>query len=155
MSLTRNSQSVMLIANIGRDPEMRYMPSGTPVTNISVATNRQYKDGNGQQVKETTWWKIAFFGKLAEIVAEYANKGRQVVIEGFVRPDPKTGGPRIWQKQDGTSGASFELIGEGIKFLGSGNGGESHHKATDDDLDTGEGATSMDGWGDDDEEIPL
>jgi single-strand DNA-binding protein len=152
MSLTRNCQSVTLIGNVGREPDARFLPSGTPVTNLSLATNRQYKDGNGQPVKETVWWKIAFFGKLAEIVAEYASKGRPVVVEGFVRADPKTGGPRIWQKQDGTSGASFELIGEGIKFMGSGNGGGSHHQATDEDV---EAATSADGWGDDEEGIPL
>ena len=154
MSLTRNSHSVQLVGNLTRDPEMRYMPNGTPVTNIQMATNRQYKKDD-QPVKEVIYWKVAYFGKIAELVAQYCAKGRMAIVEGCLRPDPKTGGPRVWQKQDGTSGASFELIGEGIKFLGSGNGGGEHHKATDSDLEAGESATSANGWGDDDQEIPL
>jgi len=117
-------QHLTIVGNLGRDPEMRYTPSGTPVTTLSVATNRQYKDNSGQQVKETTWFRVSVFGKTAENCAQYLQKGRMVLIEGILRPDPKTGGPRIYQRQDGTSGTSFEVFANAVKFLPSGQRGE-------------------------------
>lgn len=84
-------QKTTIIGNLGRDPEMRYTPSGTPVTNLSVATNRTYKDTNGQPVKETTWFKVAGFGKQAENCAQYLQKGRMVLCEGRLIPDKQTG----------------------------------------------------------------
>jgi single-strand DNA-binding protein len=110
-------QSITIIGRLGRDPEMRYLPSGEPVTTFSVATDRAWNDKNGQRQKETTWFRITVFGQQAEIVNQYLSKGRMVLVEGRLRPDPKTGGPAIYQRQDGTAGASFEVIANTIRFL--------------------------------------
>jgi single-strand DNA-binding protein len=142
-------QHLTVIGNLGRDPEMRYTPSGTPVTTLSVATNRQYKDNNGQQVKETTWFRVSVFGKMAEACAQYLQKGRLVLVEGRLTPDKNTGGPRIWDKQDGTKGASFEVFATAVKFLPSGGQrAEAGPPVSDEDL---AGAPETAG----DEEIPF
>jgi len=125
---------ILLIGNLGRDPEMRYTPSGTPVTTLSVATNRAYKDANGQQQKETCWFRVSVFGKAAENCAQYLQKGRMVLVEGTLRPDPQTGGPRIWEKQDGTKGASFEVFATNVKFMPSGQRAEAAPPITDEEL---------------------
>jgi single-strand DNA-binding protein len=104
---------------------MRYLPSGEPVTTFSVATDRAWNDKNGQRQKETTWFRITVFGKQAEIVNQYLSKGRMVLVEGRLRPDPKTGGPAIYQRQDGTAGASFEVIANTIRFLSPRDDGEA------------------------------
>lgn len=111
-------QHLTLVGNLGRDPEMRYLPDGRPVTTMNVATNRVYNDQNGQQVKETTWFRVSVFGKSAEACAQYLHKGSQVFVEGRLTPDKTSGGPRIWTKQDGTPGASFEVVAQTVKFLG-------------------------------------
>jgi single-strand DNA-binding protein len=118
-------QSITIIGRLGRDPEMRYLPSGEPVTTFSVATDRAWNDKNGQRQKETTWFRITVFGKQAEIVNQYLSKGRMVLVEGRLRPDPKTGGPAIYQRQDGTAGASFEVIANTIRFLSPRDDGEA------------------------------
>jgi single-strand DNA-binding protein len=110
-------QSITIIGRLGRDPEMRYLPSGDPVTSFSVATDRAWNDKNGQRQKETTWFRITVFGKQAEIANQYLSKGKMVLVEGRLRPDPKTGGPAIYQRQDGTVGASFEIVANTIRFL--------------------------------------
>jgi single-strand DNA-binding protein len=141
-------QHLTIIGNLGRDPEMRYTPSGTPVTTLSVATNRQYKDNNGQQVKETTWFRVSVFGKTAENCAQYLQKGRLVLVEGRLTPDKNTGGPRIWDKQDGTKAASFEVFAINVKFMPSGQRAEAGPPISDEDL---AGAPETVG----DEEIPF
>ena len=118
-------QHLTIIGNLGKDPEMRYLPDGRPVTTMSVATNRTYKDSSGQQVKEATWFRVSVFGKTAESCAQYLAKGRLVLVEGHLRPDPQTGGPKIWTRQDGTPGASFEIFATNIKFMPSGARGEA------------------------------
>lgn len=115
-------QHVTILGNLGRDPEMRYMPNGNPVTTMNIATNRAYTDSNGQQVKETTWFRVSVFGKQAESCAQYLSKGRMVLVEGRLRPDPQTGGPKIWTRQDGTPGASFEIVATNVRFLPAGRG---------------------------------
>jgi single-strand DNA-binding protein len=110
-------QKIVLIGNLGRDPEMRYTPTGQPVTTLSLATNRQYTDNSGQQVKETTWFRVSVWGKQAEACNQYLTKGRPVLVEGRLTPDLNTGGPRIWTKQDGTPGASFEVTAQLVRFL--------------------------------------
>lgn len=110
---------IELLGNLGRDPEMRYLPDGRPVTTMSVATNRTYTDQSGQQVKETAWFRVSVFGKAAEACAQYLKKGSQVFVEGRLQHDKQSGGPRIWTRQDGTPGASFEVIAMTVKFLGS------------------------------------
>ncbi len=110
--------TIIIVGNLGRDPEMRYTPSGQAVTNFSVATNRQYTGSNGQQVKETIWFRISAWGKQAETCAQYLRRGSKVLIEGRLVADPATGGPRIWQGQKGT-GASFEVSASTVRFLSS------------------------------------
>jgi single-strand DNA-binding protein len=108
--------TVILIGNLGRDPEMRYTPSGQPVTSFSVASNRSYNDANGQKVDETIWFRVTAWGKQAETCNQFLHKGSKVLVEGRLTPD-KNGGPRIWQKQDGTYGASYEITASTVRFL--------------------------------------
>lgn len=110
-------QNLILVGRLGRDPEMRYMPNGDPVTSFSMATDRAYNDRNGQLVRETTWWRVSVFGKQAETVNQYLSKGKMVLVEGRLTADPKTGGPRVYTRQDGTVGASFEVVANTIRFL--------------------------------------
>jgi single-strand DNA-binding protein len=110
--------TIILVGNLGKDPEMRYTPSGQAVTNLSVATNRQYTGSDGQQVKETTWFRVAVWGKQAETCNQYLKKGKMVLVEGRLTPDPKTGGPRIWQGQNGP-GAAYEVTANTVRFLSS------------------------------------
>lgn len=108
---------VILVGNLGRDPEMRYTPSGQAVTNLSVATNRTYTDSSGNQVKETVWFRVAVWGKQAESCHQYLRKGRPVLVEGRLTPD-ENGNPRIWTAQDGTPRASYEVTAQTVRFLG-------------------------------------
>jgi single-strand DNA-binding protein len=111
-------QKITIVGNLGRDPEMRYTPQGTPVTNFSVATTYKWTSADGTPIEETTWFRVSAWGRMAEVCNEYLSKGRQVLVEGRLRPDPQTGGPRVWTRQDGTAGASFEVHANTVKFLG-------------------------------------
>ncbi len=111
-------QKIIIVGNLGRDPEMRYTPSGQPVTNFSMATNRKWTNTDGTPGEETIWFRVTTWGKLGETCNQYLSKGRQVLVEGRLRPDPNTGGPRIWTRQDGTAGASFEVTAFTVRFLG-------------------------------------
>ena len=108
--------TIIIVGRLGRDPEMRYTPSGQAVTNLSVATNRQYTNSDGEQVKETTWFRVAAWGKTAENCNQFLQKGNLVLIEGHLIPDPNTGRPRIWQGQNGP-GASFEVNASIVRVL--------------------------------------
>ncbi|NOR89734.1 MAG: single-stranded DNA-binding protein [Anaerolineales bacterium] len=108
---------LILVGNLGRDPEMRYTPSGQAVTNLSVASNRQYTKSDGESVKETIWFRVSVWGKSAEACNEYLRKGRPVLVEGRLNPD-ESGNPRMWTSNDGQSRASFEVTAETVKFLG-------------------------------------
>jgi single-strand DNA-binding protein len=114
-------QQIIIVGNLGKDPEMRYTPSGTPVTSLSVATNRKYTSSDGQVVKETTWFRVSVFGKSAETCAQYLKKGSSVLVEGRLTPDKNTGGPRTYQRQDGQPGATYEVAANNVRFL-SGRG---------------------------------
>jgi single-strand DNA-binding protein len=124
--------TLIIVGNLGKDPEMRYTPSGQAVTSFPVASNRKYTSSNGEQVNETIWFRISAWGKQAEICNQYLKKGSKVLIEGRLTPDKNTGGPRIWQKQDGTSGASFEVNAQTVRFLTSRGDGDSGSGATTD-----------------------
>lgn len=117
--------TLIIVGNLGKDPEMRYTPSGQAVTSFPVASNRKYTSSNGEQVNETIWFRISAWGKQAEICNQYLKKGSKVLIEGRLTPDKNTGGPRIWQKQDGTSGASFEVNAQTVRFLTPRGDGDS------------------------------
>ena len=111
--------TIIIVGNVGRDPEMRYTPSGQAVTSFSVATNRQYTTGNGEQVKETIWFRVSTWGKQAEVCNQYVKKGMKVLVEGRLTPDKATGGPRIWTKGDGSAASSFEVTAATVRFLSS------------------------------------
>lgn len=109
---------VTLVGNLGRDPEMRYTPSGQAVTNLSIATSRRYTDSSGEMRDETVWFRVSVWGKQAEASHQYLKKGRQVFVEGRLVAD-ENGNPRIWNRQDGTPGASFEVNAQTVQFLGT------------------------------------
>lgn len=111
--------TIIIVGNLGKDPEMRYTPSGQAVTTFNVATNRQYTGSDGNLVKETIWFRINVWGKQAEACSQYLKKGRAVLVEGRLNPDPATGGPKIWTRQDGSAGSSFDVTASMVRFLSS------------------------------------
>jgi single-strand DNA-binding protein len=106
---------VILIGNLGRDPETRYMPDGGAITNISIATTDTWKDKQGEKQEKTEWHRVAFFGKLAEIAGEYLKKGSQVYVEGRLQT-------RKWQDKDGVDKYTTEIIADRMQMLGSRQG---------------------------------
>ena len=123
--------TLIIVGNVGRDPEMRYTPSGQAVTSFSVASNRKYTSSNGEQVSETIWFRVSAWGKQAEICNQYLKKGSRVLIEGRLTPDKASGGPRIWQRQDGSSAASFEVTAQTVRFLSTRSESEAGGAAPD------------------------
>jgi len=109
-------QQIIIVGNLGRDPEMRYTQSGQAVTNFSVATNRQYTSSDGQQVKETIWFRVSVWGRMAEVTNQYLKRGSKVLVEGRLTADAETGGPRIWGDPPR---ASYEISANQVKFLSS------------------------------------
>ena len=107
---------VILIGNLGKDPEVRYMPSGEAITNINIATTDNWKDKNGEKQERTEWHRIAFFGKLAEIAGEYLKKGNPVYIEGRLQT-------RKWQDKEGKERYTTEIVAEKMQMLGNRGGG--------------------------------
>lgn len=126
-------QTLIIIGNLGRDPEMRYLSNGRAVTSFSLASNRSYKSNDGQQVKETTWYRITVWGNQAESCNQYLKKGSKVLVEGRLSPDKETGSPKVFQRKDGTWGASYEVNAQTVRFLSS--IGESNDPS--EDLDDG------------------
>jgi single-strand DNA-binding protein len=115
--MARGINKVILVGNLGADPETRYMPSGSAVTNLSVATSESWKDKQtGEQKERTEWHKVAMFNRLAEIAAEYLRKGSQVYIEGKLRT-------RKWQDQNGQDRWTTEIIADEMQMLGGRGGG--------------------------------
>ncbi|MBI5353443.1 MAG: single-stranded DNA-binding protein [Chloroflexi bacterium] len=117
--------TIIVVGNVGKDPEMRYTPSGQAVTSFSVATNRKYTGANGEKVEETIWFRISTWGKTAENCNQYVKKGSKVLVEGRLTPDKATGGPRVWTRQDGTTSASYEITASTVQFLSSRGDAES------------------------------
>jgi single-strand DNA-binding protein len=104
---------VILVGNLGRDPETRYMPDGAAITNVSVATSFQWNDkASGEKKEETEWHRIVFRGKLAEIAGEYLKKGSQVYVEGRLRT-------RKWQDKEGQDRYTTEIVADRMQMLGS------------------------------------
>ena len=107
---------VILVGNLGADPETKYLPSGDAVTNIRMATTDRWKDKASGEMKEATeWHRIAFFGRLAQIAGEYLKKGSQVYVEGRIRT-------RKWQDKEGQDRYSTEIVGDTMQMLGSRSG---------------------------------
>jgi len=125
--MARGINKVILIGNIGQDPEVKYMPSGGAVTNISLATSETWKDKNtGQPQERTEWHRVVFFNRLGEIAGEYLKKGSKVYIEGSLRT-------RKWQAQDGSDRYSTEIVASEMQMLdgrsdnqGGGNYNQDH-----------------------------
>jgi len=120
---------IILVGNLGRDPEMRYTPSGQQVTTFSMATSEKWTGQDGQMQERTIWWRVTVWGKQAENVNQYLKKGSKVLVEGRMQPDAKTGNPRIWTKQDGTPASSYEVTALTVKFLSSRAEGGGHGEA--------------------------
>ena len=114
--MARGINKVIIVGNVGGDPETRYMPSGSAVTNLTIATNESWKDKQtGEQKERTEWHRVAMFNRLAEISAEYLRKGSQVYIEGKLRT-------RKWQDKSGNDRYTTEIIADEMQMLG-GRGG--------------------------------
>ena len=106
---------VILVGNLGRDPEIRYLPSGDPVANITIATSSKYKGKDGNMVEETEWHRVTFFGKLAEIVGQYIKKGRSVYVEGRIKT-------RKYTDKDGVEKYATDIIANEMQMLGGREG---------------------------------
>lgn len=112
---------VILVGNLGKDPEVRYLPSGDPVANITLATSSKYKGKTGEMVEETEWHRVTFFGKLAEIVGQYLKKGRSVYVEGRIKT-------RKYTDKDGIEKYATDIIANEMQMLGGREGmGEPSH----------------------------
>mgnify|MGYP001141532830 CR=1 FL=1 len=105
-------QRTVVIGHVGRDPEMRYLPNGTPVTSFSVATNRRWTNASGEQQEKTTWFRVTAWRKLAEQCNQYLTKGRLVLVEGEIDSS-------AWLGQDGKPRSSLELTARTVRFLGA------------------------------------
>ena len=151
---------VILIGNLGRDPEMRYLPSGDAVANLRIATTDKFKDRNGDQQEVTEWHSVAFFGKQAEICGQYLKKGSQVYVEGSLRT-------RKWQDKDGNDRYTTEIRGDRMQMLGGRGGGGGGGGMADFDAPSesapprgkpsgsGGGGGGGGGFGDMDDDIPF
>ena len=107
---------VILIGNLGKDPELRYTPGGAAVTNFSIATNERWKDKSGQSQERTEWHNIVLWGRLAEIANDYLKKGSPVYIEGRLQT-------RSWEDRDGNKRYTTEVVGNQMQMLGRAEGG--------------------------------
>jgi len=147
--MARGINKVILVGNLGADPETRYMPSGSAVTNLSIATSESWKDKqSGEQKERTEWHKVAMFNRLAEIAAEYLRKGSQVYIEGKLRT-------RKWQDRDGNDRWTTEIIADEMQMLG-GRGGAGGSAPMSSGSDAGPpGPPPQTGPDDFDDDIPF
>ena len=107
---------VILIGNLGRDPEVRYTPNGAAVCNVAIATSRNWKDKtSGEKVEETEWHRVVFYDRLAEIAGEYLKKGRSIYVEGRLKT-------RKWQDKEGKDNYTTEIVADNMQMLGSREG---------------------------------
>ena len=115
--MARGINKVILIGNLGQDPEVKFMPNGNAVTNVTIATSESWKDKNtGEQVDKTEWHRVVFFRRLAEIAGEYLKKGSKVYIEGKLQT-------RKWQDQSGNDRYTTEIVANEMQMLDSRGGG--------------------------------
>jgi single-strand DNA-binding protein len=109
---------IILVGNLGRDPELRYTPQGTPVCTFSIATSEKRKDASGQYIEETTWFRVTAWQKMAETASQYLQKGRSVYIEGRLRTEE-------YQDREGKTRHNLEVTATDMKFIGGNQGGRS------------------------------
>ena len=141
--MARGINKVIIVGNVGGDPETRYMPSGSAVTNLTIATNESWKDKQtGEQKERTEWHRVAMFNRLAEIAAEYLRKGSQVYIEGKLRT-------RKWQDKSGQERYTTEIIADEMQMLGGrgGSGGGGNFGGGKQDAGQGGGQSGGQGGG--------
>ncbi|NLX37145.1 MAG: single-stranded DNA-binding protein [Chloroflexi bacterium] len=141
-------QRLIIVGRLGRDPEMRYTPQGTPVTSLNVATDRSWTDQSGQRQERTTWFRVSVWGRQAESCNQYLAKGRMVLVEGEINE------PQVYQRRDGEWAASLDVRAVNVRFLG-GRGDERG-----DERGPSQGGPSDTGSSDsnqilDEEEIPF
>lgn len=117
--MARGLNKVMIIGNLGRDPEMRYTPNGRPVTSFSVATSRGYKGADGERHEETEWFNVVAWGNLAEICKQYLHKGQQVYVEGRLQT-------RSWEDGEGIQHFRTEIVAKEMVMLGRRSGSGSN-----------------------------
>jgi len=128
--VSRGLNKVMIIGHLGRDPEMRYTPSGRPVTNFSVATSRSWNTSDGERRSDTEWFNVVAWGSLAEICKQYLSKGQQVYIEGRLQT-------RRWEDDDGNKRTTVEIVAKEMIMLGDRKKkGEDETEDDDNDLAT-------------------
>ncbi len=124
--MARGVNKAILVGNLGKDPEVRYTPSGNAVANVTIATSDQWKDKQtGEKQERTEWHRVVFFNRLAEIVAEYVKKGQQIYVEGRIQT-------RKWQDQSGQDRWTTEIIGNEMQMLGGREGGASGQNSPND-----------------------
>jgi len=122
--MARGVNKVIIVGNVGQDPEVRYMPSGSAVAEVSVATSEQWKDKQtGEKQERTEWHRVTFFGRLAEIVGEYIRKGSQIYVEGSIRTEK-------WQDKQGNDRYTTKIIASEMQMLGSRAGGSASFQNT-------------------------
>jgi single-strand DNA-binding protein len=115
---SRGVNKVIIVGNLGNDPEVRYMPNGNAVANLSIATSESWKDQQGQQQERTEWHRVTMYRRLAEVAVEYLKKGSQVFIEGKLQT-------RKWQDQQGNDRYTTEIIADNMQMMGGRNDGQS------------------------------
>lgn len=108
--------NLLIVGNLGRDPEMRYTQNSTAVTTLNIATNSVYTDKSGQKVKKTVWFRVSAWGKQAESCNNYLKKGSMVLVEGEISAD-EDGNPKLFTRNDGSTGASYEVMAKTVRFL--------------------------------------
>ncbi len=150
--MARGINKVILVGNLGKDPEVRYSPNGGAVANITIATSESWKDKNtGEKQERTEWHQIVFFGRLAEIAGEYLKKGAQIYVEGRLQT-------RKWQDKEGQDRYTTEIVANEMQMLGS-RGARDGDKSTGtnaDDYQKASGGSSAKGKsGDFDDDIPF
>ena len=134
------SQLVVLVGNLGRDPEMRFTPNGVQVTSFSLASSESYKTAEGEPKEETAWFRVSVWGNQAEPCHRFLKSGSQVYVEGKLTPD-ENGHPKVWKGNDGIAHASFEVRAAKVKFLTPKGKGEADSETTElIDGSVGEGA---------------
>lgn len=122
---------LIIVGNVGQDPEMRYTPTGDAVVNFSIATNRQWNDSEGNKKKETTWFRISFWRGAAETINQYVRKGTPLYIEGRLRAEPE-----VYERKDGSWATSYEVTGDRFEFIsGTGNGEQRESAPSHEDPD--------------------
>jgi single-strand DNA-binding protein len=129
--MARGINKVILVGNLGADPEVRFMPSGGAVANVRLATSEMWKDKNtGEPVEQTEWHRVIFFNRLAEIAGEYLRKGSKIYVEGTIKT-------RKWQGQDGQDRYTTEIVGREMQMLDSKGGGSGMSHSSSNDMDPG------------------